>query len=285
VNQTSQIINSPGVLIWWALLSLVAFCNVICWARNFKLFKTRKAKLEERDARAQFYQLALSAGYVFGCAFRSFVPRADVQRICLLDSWVSCVALGRLVATIAELCFVAQWSLMLYQMASEAKVNWAASLARIFVPLIAIAEVFSWYATLTTNYLGNSIEESIWALTSVILIICLVGLRPHFIKRAQFFMDFALVCAVGYFLFMSLVDVPMYLSRWGANQVAGAHYLSLTDGIYDVSHRWVVTRSWEDWKTEMPWMTLYFSVAVWLSILLIRLPQLSQALIQPRSHA
>ena len=30
--------------------------------------------------------LLLSAAYVFGCAFRSFLPRADVRRICLFDT-------------------------------------------------------------------------------------------------------------------------------------------------------------------------------------------------------
>ncbi len=57
--------------------------------------------------------LVLCAAYVFGCAFRSFLPRADVQRICLFDHWTSSVAVGRSVATIAEVCFVAQWAIML----------------------------------------------------------------------------------------------------------------------------------------------------------------------------
>jgi len=43
-------------------------------------------------------QLMLSAPFVFGCAFRSIFPRADVQRICVIDSWMSAVAIGRTVA-------------------------------------------------------------------------------------------------------------------------------------------------------------------------------------------
>jgi len=46
--------------------------------------------------------LLLCAAYVFGCAFRSFLPRAEV--ICLFDTWLSSVALGRTVATAAEIC-------------------------------------------------------------------------------------------------------------------------------------------------------------------------------------
>ena len=55
--------------------------------------------------------LLLCAAYVFGCAFRSFLPRADVQRICLFDTWLSSVMVGRTVATVAEVAFAAQWAL------------------------------------------------------------------------------------------------------------------------------------------------------------------------------
>ena len=55
----------------------------------------------------------LCAAYVFGCAFRSVLPRADVQRICLFDTWLSSVLVGRSVATLAEVCFIIQWSIVL----------------------------------------------------------------------------------------------------------------------------------------------------------------------------
>jgi hypothetical protein len=35
-----------------------------------------------------------------------------------------------------------------------------------------------------------------------------------------------------------------------------------------------VTQSWDVWRAEMTWMTLYFSVAVWVSIALLHLPRL-----------
>ena len=60
--------------------------------------------------------LFLSAAYVFGCAFRSFLPRADIQRICLFDTWLSSATVGRSVATVAEICFAAQWAIILHQL-------------------------------------------------------------------------------------------------------------------------------------------------------------------------
>jgi hypothetical protein len=39
-------------------------------------------------------------------------------------------------------------------------------------------------------------------------------------------------------------------------------------GLYDVSTHWVVTHDLAEWKDEIPWMSLYFSVAVWASLAL-----------------
>jgi hypothetical protein len=49
-------------------------------------------------------------------------------------------------------------------------------------------------------------------------------------------------CAAGiaYVLFMFMIDVPMYWSRWSADQASGRAYLSLAQGVVDASGRWVV---------------------------------------------
>jgi hypothetical protein len=65
-------------------------------------------------------------------------------------------------------------------------------------------------------------------------------------------------------------DVPTYASRWAADQAAGKHYLTIGQGLEDVAHRRVVSYRWDDWKTEVVWMSLYFSAAVWISISLVQ---------------
>ena len=85
-------------------------------------------------------------------------------------------------------------------------------------------------------------------------------------------------CAAGiaYVAFMFLVDVPMYWSRWLADEASGRLYLSVAQGMLDVSERWVVSHRWEDWQNDVAWMSLYFSVAVWLSIALVHAPVLER---------
>ena len=102
-------------------------------------------------------------GLCFWLRIQIILPRADVQRICLFDTWLSSVVVGRSVATVAELCFAAQWAIILHQLGMMTGADTTLNAAWLIVPLILIAECFSWYAVLTTNYLGNAIENSIWA--------------------------------------------------------------------------------------------------------------------------
>jgi hypothetical protein len=210
--------------------------------------------------------LLLCAAYVFGCAFRSFLPRADVQRICLFDTWLSSVVVGRSVATVAEICFAAQWAIMLYQLGTMTGADTTMNAAWVIVPLILIAECFSWYAVLTTHYLGNAIENSIWAVAFFAVGVGLCRLLPEFDGLVRIVLAGTIVGIAGYLAFLMTVDVPMYLSRWRAE--VGSRRLGPLEGLRDVSTRWVVTHDLAHWKDEIAWMSLYFSAAVWASLAL-----------------
>jgi len=71
---------------------------------------------------------------------------------------------------------------------------------------------------------------------------------------------------------MFAVDVPMYWSRWLADEASGRHYMSIGQGLLDVATRRVVSYQWAVWKSEIAWMSLYFSLAVWISMSLIHAP-------------
>jgi hypothetical protein len=210
--------------------------------------------------------LLLCAGYVFGCAFRSLLPRADVQRICLFDTWLSSVLVGRTVATVAEVCFAVQWALVLHRLGRITGAETAVTIAWMVVLLILIAECFSWYAVLTTNYLGNAIENSIWAIAFFAIGVALGRLLPDVDGAVRVALALAIVGIAGYLAFLAMVDVPMYLGRWRAKVADGSRHLRPLEGLRDVSTRWVVTHDLAAWKDEIPWMSLYFSAAVWSSL-------------------
>jgi hypothetical protein len=229
--------------------------------------------------------LLLCAAYVFGCAFRSFLPRADVQRICLFDTWLSSIVVGRSVATVAEICFAAQWAIILHQLGTMTGADTTLNAAWVIVPLILIAECFSWYAVLTTNYLGNAIENSIWAVAFFLVGIGLCRLLPEFDGPVRVILAIAIIGIAGYLAFLMTIDVPMYLSRWRAEVADGGRLLKPLEGLRDVSARWIVTHDLAEWKDEIVWMSLYFSVAVWASLALCVFYSLEDRLPRYRTDA
>jgi hypothetical protein len=266
---------STGVMLWWSAISAVSVANILAW-----LLIARK---EDDDAdperrRERRLQIILSAMFVFGCAFRSFLPRAEGQRICLVDSWWSSAILSRAVATVAELSLVAQWTLFLGQWTKALGSRVGYAISRALLPLIAFAECCSWFTTLTTNFRGSVIEESTWAVTSSLMTLVLVALwwRRSEVRRP--FVGAAIVLNAAYIMFMSTVDVPMYAARVRADAATGKTFLTIGQGVRDSASRRVVTRRWEDWSDEMPWMSLYFSAGVWISLSLIRAPRVKDGL-------
>src|ERR1700676_2543160 len=120
---------------WWALLTMISGANIAAWFLMYRQFHEQPTGSLGSTSGIGL-MLLLSAGYVFGCAFRSFLPRADVQRICLFDTWLSSVVGGRSIATVAEICVVAQWAIILHQLAKVTHSDTAKNISNAIVPLI-----------------------------------------------------------------------------------------------------------------------------------------------------
>src|SRR6266436_1791448 len=266
---------------WWGLLTLVSGANIAAWFVLYRQLQPASSPgsvsgialtlLKPGGLDGKFsveLMLLLCAAYVFGCAFRSFLPRADVQRICLFDTWLSSVMIGRSVATVAEVCFAVQWAIVLHQLGAMTGADTTLNAAWVIVPLILIAECFSWHAVLTKKYFGNAIENSIWALAFFIVAVGLCRLLPEFDGAVRVALVVAIIGIAGYLAFLATIDIPMYLTRWRAEAANGSRPLSPLEGLRDASFRWVVTHDIAEWKDEIAWMSLYFSAAVWASLAL-----------------
>lgn len=271
-----------SVEMWWAALCVVALLNVAVWALCAFNLKSRQAVWGIETFAARRLQVVFSGIYVFGCAYRSFFPVYDVPRLCLVDSWVSSVIVGRSVATLAEVCFVAQWALMLREVSDRSGCRIGRSVSLMVVPMILLAEICSWYSVLTTSNIGHVIEESLWGLAAALMIVSLAVLLPRCVPAKRPLVFAWCAASASYVAYMFLVDVPRYWTRWVADEIRHRSYISVWQGLFDTSHRWLVSRQWSDWHGEVVWMTLYFSVAVWLSIALIHAPAPSEYLAQRR---
>jgi hypothetical protein len=258
-----------SALSWWSFLCGVSAINVIAWVASTLFLHKRRGPLLLGTWSTTHWHVVLSAAYVLGCAYRSFFPVFDVQRLVMVDSWLSSVVVGRTVATIAELCFAAQWALLLQTVAQACGSPFAAKVARWIVPQIVVAEFCCWIAVLSTSNLGHVFEASLWGLSAFTLVASFVALWPRCVRAHRPLIAMATTLGLTYVVYMFAVDVPMYWARWVFDEGRGHQYLSFAQGLADVSGRWVVSQRWEDWKSEVVWMSIYFSAAVWLSIGLV----------------
>src|SRR5262245_9704021 len=122
------------ILWWWSFLFVVSAGNLVLWvviAREVRGLSDGYAS----------QQLLLSGIFAAACAFRSILPRVDLERQCLWNSPLSSIFVGRSVATIAELSFAGQCALWISKLsaltgsASLQVVGWS------IVPLILVAQV------------------------------------------------------------------------------------------------------------------------------------------------
>ncbi|MFV1984936.1 MAG: hypothetical protein ACC657_15420 [Thiohalomonadales bacterium] len=261
-----------NVEIWWMSISTISVINIGAWLYSARLILQKKTSINPDILVGRKIILWLSGGYVFICAFRSFLPRIDLERIYLVDSWLSSMIVGRSVATIAELFFIAQSAILLHEAGKATNDKMSILTSQVLIPLILIAEIFSWYAVLTTNYLGSVIEESLWTVAGLLLIASFIKLWPRFKDNQHRFIGAMIIFGIGFILFMITVDVPMYWTRWIADVAIDKEYFTLEQGFVDASKRYEVNFDWKLWREEIPWMTLYFTIAVWCSIYLAHAP-------------
>jgi len=253
---------------WWYFLCTMATVNIILWIMSVVYFHQSKAFKNKKIHKWRVIMLWLSGIYVAGCAFRSVLPLIDLERFCVVDSILSNVFLGRSIATVAELSFISLCAILLHEAGRGTNDQFAIKVSLLLVPAIVIAETFSWYAMLSTNYFGSIFEESIWATCGILLLISLIKLTPHVKNRHRRFLSAMMVFAVGFVIFMVTIDVPMYITRWLADSANNVAYLSLMQGLNNALLPCTVNLNSDIWRDEIPWMSLYFTVAVWVSIAL-----------------
>jgi hypothetical protein len=250
------------ILWWWSFLFVVSVGNVALW-----VVIARGVRDLSDGYVAQ--QLLLSGIFAAACAFRSILPRVDLERQCLWNSPLSSIFVGRSVATIAELAFAGQCALLIAKLsaltgnASLQVVGWS------IVPLIVVAQLCCWHAVISLNHLGHAIEEILWSVLAFLMALSLGLTLGQMPAASRILSVLGMVACAGAAFLMLAVDVPMYLARWRHARSDGVRYLSLKEGLRDALQRRRIAHRWGEWRPEVPWMSLYFTVGVWLSLCLV----------------
>lgn len=247
---------------WWQFLCAISIGNIVLWSL------AAWGLSWEADG-YQFKQLVLSGLFVAACAFRSILPRVDLERMCLWDSPFSSVFVGRSVATIAELGFAWQCALLLFKLSAATGSSIISTIGLTVLPLIVVAELACWFAVLTLNNIGHAVEEFLWSIMVGLVAAGTVIYWQHTGGALPMWVAIGLIASVGTTALILVVDVPLYITRWRKGKRAGLRYLRIVDGLKDAVVRRRITQAREDWRNEVLWMSLYFSAGVWVSLGLV----------------
>jgi hypothetical protein len=251
-----------STLQWWQLLCAVSVVNILLWTL------AAWGLLREADA-YQFRQLLLSGLFVAACAFRSILPRVDLERFCLWDSPFSSVFIGRTVATIAELGFAWQCALLMFKLSHSTGAPVIRTIGLTVLPIVLIAELACWFAVVTLNHIGHAVEELLWSIMVALVAAGLVIYSFHAGGRLASWVVIGLIASAGMTALIVFVDIPLYIARWRTGRRAGLRYLRIRDGLKDTFVRRHRTHASEHWRNEVLWMSLYFSAGVWVSLAIV----------------
>lgn len=258
-KNATAIIADPLTLRWWQLICAVSIGNIVLWSLVAWGLPWESDVYRSR-------QLALSGLFVAACAFRSLLPRVDLERICLWDVPLSSIALGRTVATIAELCFAWQCALLMFKLSALTGSAVIGAIGLAVLPTIVVAELACWFAVATLNNLGHAVEELLWSIMVGLIALSLVIYWQHAAGVLPLWVPIGLIACAGTAILILTVDIPLYISRWRTAKCTGLRYLRIVDGLKDSVVRRRVTQTRDDWQKEVLWMSLYFSAGVWVSL-------------------
>jgi hypothetical protein len=244
---------------WWQLLCAVSVGNILLWSL------AAGGLLWESDG-YRSKQIVLSGVFVAACAFRSLLPRVDLERMCFWDIPLSSVMLGRAVATVAELCFACQCTLLLFKLSALTGSSVIGAIGLSVLPIIVVAELACWFAVATLNHIWHAVEELLWSIVVSLVAAGLVFYWRHTAGELPAWVPIGLVACAGTTALILTVDIPLYITRWQVGRRAGLRYLSVIDGLKDAVVRRRATQASEDWRNEVLWMSLYFSAGVWVSL-------------------
>jgi hypothetical protein len=242
------------------------------------------------------YIIFLAFIYTIVCAFRSFWLRKDVEQTCFFDSKISTTLIGRTLATIAEICYTLLIMTVLTNITKDIskltneKLDNSLFALRIILPIIIIAEIFSWFGSISKYYLWNAAEETLWMTCGMIVIsVCLLlysslkknpNLNPNFKSISSFLRVFVIATSI-FVIFMIKTDIPMYYDKWKASDKNNDNIVSLGEFIDDFKNKNTkltyqnfldlnrckrISKDFNVWVKEIPWLSAYFTFGVWSSI-------------------
>ncbi len=242
---------------WWRFLSIVSIINIMYITNYYFTTNLPPNKL---------YLVSCVMIYTYVCAIRAIFPRKDVDSICFYNSIISYPLIGRVLATIAEISLIVVVSNVFKELSLKINNNTNELFYNLLIGLIVIAQIFCWSGCITKCNLFNAIEESIWAFTAFCILISNIILynNTNNLEFKKLLINSIIFGAI-YIIFMIYIDIPGYYSKWKNKK----KYYTISDGLISM-YSCKKSQLYSIWKSDMLWLTGYFTLCVWGSIYLVK---------------
>ena len=252
-------LNKKLGIFWWRFLFIISLFNII-----INIYYYNKVTLPDN----KLYLFKLVLIYTFVCGIRALFPKKDVSGVCFYNSIFSYPIFGRFLATFAEISIIIFISNIFKAINNEITSNENMSfIYNLLIIFIIIAQLFCWLGAITKCYLYNSIEESIWTISGLVITIINIYLLKFNNSKYQNFLKLAIVFGICYLYYMISFDVPMYINKYKSSY--NRKKLGIIKGLSSMCKCTKVTRLYTDWKSEIFWQTGYFSICVWMTLYIL----------------
>ena len=278
------------VLGWWTFLIVVSIFN-IAFITNYYFTHSLNNK--------QTFVFILAFIFAIVCAIRTISPTKYTEKTCFLKTKIFTPFIIRTLATIAELAYIILCVyvfihiIKLIQQYSNKKLGHIKPYVYAVIPIIVLAEIFSWSGSITEYQPWNISEEVMWLVATLIFIglslyilSIIKNIKSPKIKSVYNFFTITIPIATVFAGFLAIVDIPMYVNRWKEDKKLDVkpikietikdfvldfkekHRLDYDKKFNDLQQCRKVDQSFDEWKQEIPWLTGYFTIGVWSSFAL-----------------
>ena len=142
-------------------------------------------------------------------------------------------------------------------------------LCYIIISLPILANMNCWMGVSTNYNLFNTIEESLWAIYAIILLLIFTISLKNISKSTKKYnlikntFITGIILLVLYICYMIIFDIPLYFKRY-LYQIDSKEVEKINDGIKSMFNCKMITNKYSDWSREIVWMTSYFTLWMFL---------------------
>lgn len=281
-------INNAWAWLWWVFMVAINIIQlIICF---YFVFIIRKRLNNQRDTYSK-WMMIFGVIFTIVAAYRSVFVSRYLTQYAWFDTIANSSLIIRSLALLAEISFAFLFGLYLLNVEKDVPVQSTTGLfyrlmtkgPYFLIIAIILAQFFAYGGLIFKSRLSFAIEESLWSLGFfAILPIALVQLKrlwpmksPEFKTLRIVSMVVAIWCIIycTYALVFHLpteywakafeqmrTNIPELKSGWSA----------VSDSFYKVN----VTHRFSDWGIGFfIWHSSYFTICVWLSLMLMRAPR------------